>query len=195
MLKDLVLKNRSYRRFYQNEEISQDTLKGLIELARTIPSAGNFQVLKFILVNSKEQNEKVFKCLGFAAALPDWDGPIEGEKPSSYIIILCDNTITSNLTWKQVDEGIAAQTIMLGANELGLGGCIFGNIKRQQLAKELNIDTQKYTIDLVLAIGKPKEEIKIVDIDEYEKTQYYRDKNMVHYVPKRKLKDLIINIK
>ena len=54
MLKDLVLKNRSYRRFYQNEYISYETLKELIDLARNTAASVNFQVLKYKLINDEE---------------------------------------------------------------------------------------------------------------------------------------------
>jgi len=189
MLKDLVEKNRSYRRFYE-EPITMETLKELIELARVIPSTANSQALKFRLVNTPQENGKVFQNVGWAGALPDWDGPEKGERPSAYIIMLCDQTLGKN---KMTDAGIAAQTIMLGAVEKGLGGCIMGNIKRSELAEELGIDMSRYTIELVLAIGKPKEKVVLVDLPENGDTRYYRDENQVHYVPKRSVEELIVD--
>lgn len=188
MLKDLVAKNRSYRRFYE-EPISAETLKDLVSLARITPSTANSQALKFCLVNTPEENATVFRTLGWAGALPDWDGPEDGERPSAYIIILCDQTLGKN---KMTDDGIAAQTIMLGAVEKGLGGCMLANINRSELAKALGIDTERYTIDLVLALGKPKESVVLVEMPESGDPRYYRDENQVHYVPKRSLEDLII---
>jgi len=188
MLKDLVAKNRSYRRFYE-ESISTETLKELVALARITPSTANSQALKFRLVNTPEENAKVFQTISWAGALPDWDGPEEGERPSAYIILLCDQTLGKN---KMTDDGIAAQTILLGAVEKGLGGCMLGNIKRSELAGILGIDTKRYTIDLVLALGKPKETVVLVDMPENGDNRYYRDENQIHYVPKRSLEDLII---
>ncbi len=189
MLKDLVLKNRSYRRFYENEAVSEQTLRELIELARVTPSTVNSQALRFKLVCSAEENAKVFECLSWAGLLKDWNGPAEGERPAAYIVILCDLSVGKD---KRYDDGIAAQTIMLGAAEKGLGGCIFGSIKKEQLAESFSIDLEKYSIDLVLAIGKPKEEVKIVDLPESGSTAYYRDENGVHYVPKRSIEDLLV---
>lgn len=189
MLKNLLLKNRSYRRFFENETISEETLKELIDLARLTPSTVNSQPLRFKLVCTPEENAKVFECLAWAGLLKDWNGPSEGERPSAYVIILCDLSVGKD---KRFDDGITAQTIMLGATEKGLGGCIFGSVKREKLAESFNIDTEKYSIDLVLALGKPKEEVKIVDIPENGSTAYYRDENGVHYVPKRSVDDLII---
>ncbi len=189
MLKDLVLNNRSYRRFYENEKIDIQTLKEFIDLARNTASTVNSQALKYVLINNEEYNEKVFETLAWAGMLKEWDGPEKGERPSAYIIILCDLALGHN---KSTDVGIAAQTILLGAVEKGFGGCMLGSIKREQLAESLNIDLKKYTIDLVVALGKPKETIKIVDLPESKSTAYYRDENGVHYVPKRSLDDIII---
>lgn len=188
MLKELLLKSRSYRRFDQNYEIDYSELAELVELARYVPSTVNSQPLKFKIVNTPEENEKVFECLAWAGLLKDWSGPSEGERPTAYVIILCDLSVGSD---KRYDDGICAQTIMLGAAEKGLGGCMFGSIKCEKLAEKLGIDREKYSIDLVLALGKPVEEVKIVDLPESGSTAYYRDENAIHYVPKRSLDDLI----
>ncbi len=189
MLKDLVTKSRTFRRFYEDVTISTEELKELVELARYIPSTANSQALKFRLCNTPEETEKVFDTLGWAGALKDWDGPEKGERPSAYIIILCDLSLGKN---KLYDDGIAAQTIMLGAAEKGYGGCILGNVQRNRLAEALNIDTARYSIDLVLALGKPKENVVLVPMKEDGDVRYYRDENQVHYVPKRNLEDLIV---
>lgn len=189
MLKDLVTRCRSFRRFHEDVKISTEELKELVDLARLTPSTANSQALKFRLCNTPEETEKVFDTLGWAGALPDWDGPEKGERPSAYIIILCDLSIGKN---KLHDDGIVAQTIMLGAVEKGYGGCMLGNVQRSRLAEALQIDTEKYSIDLVLALGKPKEEVVLVPVKEDGDVRYYRDENQVHYVPKRRLEDLIV---
>lgn len=189
MLKDLILKNRSYRRFDNSYNISYEELLEMIDNARFTPSTVNSQALKFLPVNDKEKCAKVFETLSWAGLLRDWDGPKENERPSAYIIILCDLSIGKN---KMYDDGIAAQTIMLSAVEKGLGGCILGAINKEKLAESLDIDAEKYSIDLVLALGKPNENIILVDIPEGEGTAYYRDESGNHYVPKRSLDELII---
>ena len=189
MLKDLVYKCRSYRRFYENIRISEEELKDLVDLARMTASTANSQALNYHLVTRPEECAAVFGTLGWAGALPDWDGPEEGERPSAYIIVLCDNTLGKN---KQTDVGITSQTMMLGAVEMGYGGCMLGNVRRTELAKHLSIDSERFTIELVLALGKPKETVKIVDIPENGSVKYYRDQDQVHYVPKRHLEDILV---
>lgn len=189
MFKDLVLNNRSYRRFYENEKIEYDTLVEFVDCARNTAASVNFQVLKYKLVNDEINNKKVFDCLAWAGLLKDWKGPEEGERPSAYIVVLCDTKIS---TAKPIDVGIAAQTILLAATEKGYGGCMFGSIKRDKLAEEFGIDTERYSIELVIALGKPKETVKLVELPESGSTAYYRDENGVHYVPKRSLDEIIL---
>ena len=160
MIEDLIKKNRSYRRFHQDFNVKKETLEELINLARLAASAANRQPLKYIISNSKDKNNSIFEELSWAGYINDWDGPVEGERPSSYIIMLGDKDITENY-W--CDPGIASQNILLGAVEKNLGGCILGAINRDNLRKKLNIDKQ-YEILYVIAIGKPKENVEIEDV-------------------------------
>ncbi|MGI6277074.1 MAG: nitroreductase family protein [Brevefilum fermentans] len=185
----LVKKSRSYRRFNENHQIDRKLLFELVELAQYSPTGSNLQPLKFWLSNSPEMNNQIFPQLAWAGALETWDGPEEGERPSAYIIILNDNEIRKS---PGIDHGIAAQSIMLGAAEKGLGGCMVGSIKREALQKILNIPEQ-YEILLVLALGKPTEKVVTEPIGEDGDIRYYRDDDDVHHVPKRSLKELIIN--
>jgi nitroreductase len=188
MLKDLVVKNRSYRRFQQEAAVDTNTLKELVDLARLTASTANKQSLKYILSNEPDKNALIFSCLRWAGYLKDWRGPQEGEKPSAYIIILGDNQISTSLL---CDHGLAAQTIMLGATEKGLGGCIMAAVQRTKLAKLLEIP-ERYQIMLVLALGKPKEKVVIEVMGEDGDVRYWRDEEGVHHVPKRKLDDIIL---
>ncbi len=171
MLKDLITKNRSYRRFEQSVKISKETLLELIELARLSSSAANLQPLKYVLSYNKEQNESIFPYLRWAGYLPDWNGPIESEKPSAYIIMVHDQNISKNPFW---DHGIASQSIMLGAVEKGYGGCMFGAFDKDGLSKELKLP-EHLEILMVLALGKPIEQVVLEPIDESGSIKYYRD--------------------
>lgn len=190
MLKDLIKKNRSYRRFYQNEPVSLDTLKELVDLARLSPCEANFQELKFILCNDRKKNEDIFKCLKWAGYLKEWGGPQEGERPAAYIVILQDTAIAAKAT---VNHGIASQSIALGAAEKGLGVCILQSIDKDAMRALFSIAPQ-FEIKFVIALGTPKETVIIDDIGVDENIKYYRDKDGNHHVPKRKLNDIIVAV-
>ncbi len=185
--KEIVLKNRSYRRFDQSSTITKEQLLQWVDLARQAASGSNLQGLKYYLVWEPEEAQKLFETVTFAAYLRDWAGPQPGEQPAAYIVILGDRFIKPNL---DMDCGIAAQTILLGATADGYGGLMMGSFKRDSLSKLLALP-ENLDILLVLALGKPTEKVVLVPIDETHGVRYYRDENEVHYVPKRALEDIV----
>jgi nitroreductase len=188
--KKIVKKNRSYRRFFQDHEISSQTLHDLVDLARLTPSAANRQPLRYIISQHPEKNALIFQYIAWAAYFTDWPGPDEGERPSAYIIILNDMNISKTV---DCDHGIAAQTILLGAAAMGLGGCMIANIKKEGLRTALNIPAN-FDILLVIALGKPKESVVIDSVAPSGDIRYWRDDRNVHHVPKRSLDDLILKL-
>jgi len=187
MLKALIRTNRSYRRFHQDVAIDTQTLRELIELARLTPSAGNKQPLKYVLSCSQASNNLIFQHLTWAVYLRSWPGPAEGERPSAYVILLGDKNLATSFGY---DAGIAAQSILLGATERGLGGCIIAFIDRERLRTALELP-EHLEILLVLALGKPAEEVVIEPLGAGEKIEYWRDEKGLHHVPKRALDELI----
>jgi nitroreductase len=188
MLLDLVRRTRSCRRFEEHFAIGRDTLVELVNLARLGASAANLQPLRYLLAHTPEKNALIFPHLAWAAYLKDWPGPAEGERPSAYIVILGDTSLTRNF-W--CDHGIAAQNILLGATERGLAGCIIGAINKDGLRAALNIPA-RYEILLVIALGKPAEQIKLETVGPDGDIKYWRDAEGVHHVPKRRLEEIIL---
>ncbi len=189
MLKALIHKNRSYRRFHQDTPIDRATLRELVDLARHSASGSNRQPLKYVLSCDAETNARIFPNTRWAGALKDWGGPAEGERPAAYILILGDTEISKGFG---CDHGIAAQSIMLGAVEKGLGGCMIGSLDRPGLRAALEIP-ERYEILLALALGTPAEKVVIEDIGPDGNYDYYRDEDGVHHVPKRTLDELILD--
>lgn len=187
--KELVRKNRSYRRFDEHAPITRATLEELVALARCTPSAANRQPLKYLLSWTPERNAAIFPHLRWAGYLTDWPGPAAGERPTGYIVLLGDTRIGKDFG---CDQGIAAQTILLGAVEAGYGGCILGAIDREGLRQALQIPAV-FEILLVIALGRPKEEVVLEEVDATGNIRYWRDAQGVHHVPKRPLADLIID--
>jgi nitroreductase len=189
MIEDLIRQNRSYRRFDESVAITRDTLRELVELARMSATGSNMQPLKFMLACERGENEKVFPHLAWAGFLKDWDGPAPGERPTGYIIILGDTEISKGFG---VNHGIAAQSMLLGAAEKGLGGCMIGSVSRDRLREAMAIP-ERYEILLVIAIGKPAETVILEDTGPDGDIKYYRDDEGRHHVPKRPLDELILN--
>jgi nitroreductase len=186
---NLVLKNRSYRRFDANFPVSKEVLTELLDLARLTPSSKNRQPLRYILVNNPDDCNFVFSHLKWAWYLRDWDGPSFEERPTAYLVMLLDKNVNDKADF---DAGIAAQTILLGAVEKELGGCIIRTFNRYELAKYFQLP-ENFDIIMVIALGKPAEEIIIDNNDPSGKMEYFRDENGLHHVPKRTVNELIFN--
>jgi nitroreductase len=189
VIRDLIISNRSCRRFHEEAAIERQTLEELVDLARLSASAGNLQPLKYILSHEPQENTGIFPHLTWAAYLKDWAGPSPGERPAAYIIVLGDTQISKGFG---CDHGIAAQSILLGAREKGLAGCMIGLIKREELREAMAIPP-RYEILLVIALGKPRGQVVIDEVGPNGDIKYWRDRDAVHHVPKRSLKEVIID--
>ncbi len=190
MLADLILKNRSYRRFYEDVPVDLATLRELVNLARLSASARNMQPLKYVLCCDRQTNAAIFSTLAWAGYLKDWGGPVEGERPAAYIVVLSDTTLGQ--AFVGVDQGLATQNILLGAVERGLGGCIIASVQRERLRQILAIP-ERYEILAVVALGVPKETVVIDPVGPDGDIKYWRDADGVHHVPKRSLDELILD--
>jgi nitroreductase len=189
MLRDLVIQTRTYRRFDEKTPVSRETLIELVDLARLSASGGNNQPLKYFLACDPKTNDAIFPHLAWAGYLTDWPGPEPGQRPAAYIVILLDTQISAS---PGCDQGIAAQSIVLGAMERGLGACMIGSIQRPKLAQALKLP-DRFQISLVIALGEPAEKVVLETVGADGDVKYWRDADGAHHVPKRPLDDVIIN--
>lgn len=185
--RELLKADRSIRRFDENKRIDESLLENLVELVRYCSSGRNLQPLCYRLVYSKEECEKVFPALKWAGYLTDWDGPEDGERPTAYLIQCLDTDLTVNLL---CDDGIQLQTLTLGAQTMGIGGCIIKSFNVDKIKKGLHIPENMKPL-YVLALGYPVEKVVIDDM-ESDNIKYWRDTEGIHHVPKRKAAELII---
>ena len=188
-LKGLLKSDRSYRRFDENHRIDKEILLNFIELTRYCASGRNLQPLKYCLANEKDLCDKIFPLLKWAGYLSDWDGPVNGERPSAYLIQCLDTSVTQNCL---CDDGIQLQTITLGAVAVGLGCCIIKSFDVIKLKEILGLQENLEPL-YVLAIGKPIEKVVLEDLLTEKDIRYYRSMDGIHHVPKRILNDLLIN--
>lgn len=192
MLKDLIKKNRSYRGYNEDRRITREELIELVDCARLCPSSVNAQPFRYYISWEKGEVDKIQKLTRWARALPDMNLPHVGMCPTAFIIILQDTQIGESLARYQKDVGIVAQTMLLAAVEKGLGGCMIGNFSRDKVEEALNLPDHLVPM-LIVAFGEPMEQIILTEIEEGENTNYYRDEDGIHYVPKRKLEDIVLS--
>lgn len=190
MLEELIKKNRSYRGYDESVRVTAEQLETLVRYAQQTPSSMNGQALKFLLSCTDETNAKIFPYTMWAGKLKELHLPYEGHRPTAYIVLFIDHTVTNAPNAFLKDIGIAAQTILLGATEMGLGGCMIGSFHKAKILEEFGLpDTLQP--ELVIALGKPDETVVLEEAKDGE-VGYYRDAEGVHHVPKRPLSELIL---
>ena len=182
-LASLLAKNRSTRGFDTSFKVRKDQLVSLVEAARLAPTAMNQQVLRYRLV-TEEEAHLLLPHIRMGAALPELKLPLEGTEPNAFVVICTDK----ESRYVDMDMGIATQTMLLRAVEMGLNGICIAAFDHEAVREALHLPLAP---QLILAIGRSAEHIEVVDIEEGESTTYYR-KNGTHFVPKFKVEDLII---
>jgi nitroreductase len=186
--KELVTKARTYRRYHQNKLVPMELLMEIIDMARLIPSRANAQPLRYAVSTSPEMNVRLFPLVQWAPALDDWPGPPEGQRPVAFIVIGVD---TKSPQPPEMDAGIAAQTIQLALAENGIGCCIFSQM--DAVAVHAAVGFPRYVAaQLTIAIGYPNETVIIEELRKGQPYFYRRDEQGQHYVPKRKLDDILL---
>ena len=192
MFIDLVKKSRSYRGYDETRRITREELTDFVDCARFAPSSVNRQPFRYYLAYEREQLDKIQPLTGWARALPEKKLPYPGKRPTAFVVICQDTALDADLNRYQRDVGIVAQTMLLAAAERELGGVMIGNFSPEKLSEALELPENIVPM-LIVAFGRPDEEIVLTEIAEGESVKYYRDENDVHYVPKRRLEDVIFN--
>ena len=182
-LVSLLAKNRSTRGFDSSFKVRHDQLQSLVDAARLSPSAMNQQVLRYRLV-TEEEAHLVLPHIRLGAALPELNLPLAGTEPNAFVVICTDK----EGRFVDMDMGIATQSILLRAVEMGLNGVCIAAFDKERVREALQLPL---TPQLILAIGRSAEHIEVVEIAEGENQRYYRQ-NGTHFVPKIKIEDLII---
>ena len=183
-LDSLLKKNRSYRGFDQRHEVSEDELKQIVAVSTLVASGMNKQRLRYRLV-TKEEAGKVLPHITLGAALPQEHLPHPGSEPQAFIVVCATEKENKVI---DIDLGMAAQSMLLKATEMGLGGIFILNFRSEAVRQALDLPSEPIAI---IAIGKPAEKIFLVPVHEGSDLNYYR-KDGIHYVPKLSVDDLII---
>ncbi|MBR0055417.1 MAG: nitroreductase family protein [Bacteroidales bacterium] len=181
----LLEKNRSYRGYDPQTVVTREMLERIVEVNTKIPSAKNQQVLRFKLITREDEATEVMENIKLGGMLPELHLPFPGTEPQAFIIV-CATVPETKMV--DIDLGISAQSMLLKAVEMNLNGIIIGAFNKQKISELFQLP---YEPLLILAIGKGNELIRLTPISEGESKAYYR-KNGIHFVPKIKLKDLIV---
>lgn len=190
-LRDLLKRNRTYRRFDASAAIKRSTLIDLVELARYTASGRNAQPLRYSIVDEKEVCDRIFPALKWAGYYTDWAGPESDERPVAYLVQCLDTRLGASCL---CDDGLQLEAIALGAASCGIGSCIIKSFNAQTVAEVLGLPSHLKPL-YVLALGYPAEKVVIEDMSGEADAdfKYYRTPDGIHHVPKRPLQELLTN--
>ena len=184
-LVSLLKKNRSYRGYDPAYKVPLTALEQMVAVNMLLPSAKNQQALRFKLVTEESGAEKVLENIKLGGMLPELHLPFPGTEPKAFIII-CTTVPDSKML--HVDVGIAAQSMLLKAVDMGYNGLIIGAFNAKNITEKFSLP---YPPVLILAIGKGNEKIELTEISADESHAYWRE-NGTHFVPKVRWKELIV---
>ena len=184
-LDELLLRNRSQRGYLKDYVVKREELDRIVAVCSKVPSARNQQVLRFRLVTRDTGADKVLKNIRLGAALPELHLPLPGTEPEAFIIVC--STVEEN-KMVDIDLGIALQSMLLKAVEMGLNGLAIGAFNKGAIVRELELPLDPL---MIVAIGKGIEKIELKKIAPDESHAYYREGG-IHYVPKVGLEDLLV---
>lgn len=185
-LESIMEKNRSYRGYQKDFAVKREMLERIVAVNAKIASAKNQQALRFKLVTRDSGADFIVQNIKLGGLLPELHLPFPDTEPNAFIIIC--STVPEN-KFVDIDLGIAAQSMLLKATEMGLNGIMIGAFNKAKITEAFQLP---YEPLLLLAIGKGCETIKLQPVDKGEKLAYYRNEHGVQYVPKIRWEQLII---
>jgi len=185
-------RRRSIREF-KDTPVPYEILEKCVNAARLAPSAANRQLVEYVIVDDEKLMPSMFDAVAswFGVSRPKEGWP-PGRRPKAYIVSLIDLEAEAERgvgrTNALFDVGMAAENIVLVAEEAGLGSCAITGFSPNRLRQVLNVP-DKYETALMLALGYPDESPVIeVATDSIER---YMDDKGVRHIPKRELKDIL----
>lgn len=187
-LKQLLERDRSVRRFDEGRTIGSEILTQLVSLTQFCASGRNAQPLRYRIVETADERDRLFPALAWAGYYTDWDGPEPGQRPAAYLVQCLDTTLGKDCL---CDDGLQLQAITLGATAMGIGGCIIKAFNAAKVSEALSIP-DRYTPRYVLALGYPAEKTRIVPMGGDGDFKYFRDADDCQCVPKRPISELLI---
>lgn len=182
----LLLRNRSHRGYNKAYVVSRAELERIVSVCTKLPSGCNQQVLRYWLVTRDSGADIVLRNIRLGAALPELHLPLPGTEPEAFIVC-CSTVKESKLV--DLDLGIALQSMALKTVEMGLNALMIGAFNQAKLQEELGLP---YPPLMLMAVGKGTDRIELVPSDADAPRAYYR-KDGIHYVPKVRIDELILN--
>ncbi|MBQ2541673.1 MAG: nitroreductase family protein [Paludibacteraceae bacterium] len=173
--RSLCQRRRSIRK-YQNREVEPEKIEYMLQCALMAPSSKRTNPWEFVVVRRVETLRKMQACRTYGSGM--------FETAMAAIVVAVDSSLTD--TW-QADGAIAAEHLLLAAEEQGLGACwcqIYGRAvndpdgnpcgSSEELIRELCGIPETLNVLCVVSLGYKDEERREYDFEKlkYEKIHH-----------------------
>lgn len=139
---ECILERRSIRSF-EDKEIPDELLNGILEAGRWAPSAVNRQPWEFIIIRDKEILKEIAEHARY--------GRFISQVPLAVAVVTDPAS-----RWHIIDGSSGVQNMALAAWEMGIGTCWIGSLDRDEVKKILGIPDGRHLLT-VLPFGYPAE--------------------------------------
>jgi nitroreductase len=149
-----IVRRRRHIHHFDSEPISDETVRTLLEAARWAPSAGNLQPWEIIIINSKEDRDRLVGALRKK----------EYMRSAPVILIFCADLNRSSERYGErgtslyviQDTTAAIQNVLLTATALGFGSGWVGDFDEEAIAGLFKLPADVRPMALIM-IGKSNE--------------------------------------
>jgi len=174
-----IIKERRSIRNYSDEEVTDDTLRSLLEAVQWTPSWANTQCWEIVAVKNAEIKELV------QAAVPKSNPAYKSIVNAPVVLAICGKKGTSGYykdvvttkfgDWFMFDLGLATQSLCLTAHAMGLGTVVVGLYEHDKVNAALNLPDGIDNVALI-PLGYPAKTSKAPkrrDVDEFLRYDTY----------------------
>jgi len=156
MFIDLCQHRRSIRK-YTVQPVESEKIDYMLRCALMSPSSKRTNPWEFIVVRDENKLRALSGCRTYGSGM--------FQTATAAIVVVLDTSLSD--TW-MADGAIAAEHLLLAAEEQGLGACwcqIYNREGAEELVKSLCSVPEDRTVLCVISLGYKDEERKIYDLD------------------------------
>ena len=164
---ELCQHRRSIRK-YTNRPVEQEKIDYLLQCALMAPSSKRTNPWEFVIVREEQKLRSMAACRTYGSAM--------FQTATAAIVVALDTSLSD--TW-MADGAIAAEHLLLAAEEQGLGACwcqVYQREGAEELIKGLCGIPDNRTVLCVISLGYKDEERQNYDLDKLKYEKIHNEK-------------------
>jgi len=164
---ELCRHRRSIRK-YTNQPVEQKKIDYMLRCALMSPSGKRLNPWEFVVIRNIDTLRAMAPCKEYGSGML--------ETAMAGIVVAVDSAKTD--TWKE-DGAIAAEHLLLAAEDQGLGACwcqIYGREDAENMVRSLTGIPDELSVLCVITLGYKAEERKLYDLEKLKYEKVHNEK-------------------